>query len=166
LAFLAISAYSPVSAADTVNYDTAWTYVYDGGKHGDGTSINDNLFDVKGFPNGTNYFVGTTTDSANWTYILFEKLDGSGKNLLKKLLVKAGVGRSIIIGKNNDLIIGAGRGLSPFILRADTLGNMKWTTWYYDSVQNQRLLQGNGTVNCVRETKRGTFICAGGGLLH
>jgi hypothetical protein len=167
LAFLAISTFVPasVSAADTVNYDTAWTYVYDGGRVTTGLkgAINDNFFDVKALSDGSCYCVGTTSDTANWNYILLDKFDHSGKLLMEKHLVKAGVGRSLVFAKNGDLIIGAGRGQGPFILRADTSGNIKWTTWFYDSLNSRPLYLSRGaTINCVRETKRGTFIGIGG----
>jgi hypothetical protein len=40
-------------AATTVNYDTAWTFVYDGGKDSAGGNVyNDKFFDAKVLPNG------------------------------------------------------------------------------------------------------------------
>jgi Secretion system C-terminal sorting domain len=157
--------FASASLAATINYDTAWTYVYDGGRLTTGlkTAIADNFLDIKALPDGSCYCVGTTSDTANWNYILLDKFDGSGKLVLEKHLVKAGIGRSIVLGKNNDLIIGGGRGNIPFLLRSDTLGNIKWTTWVYDSVNNQRIILSRGaTINCVRESKRGTIICAAG----
>lgn len=46
-----------------VNYDTAWTYIYNGGIENDGSPIPDDFYDVKAFPDGTTYCVGSTADS-------------------------------------------------------------------------------------------------------
>ena len=39
-------------------------------------------------------------------------------------------------------------------------GNVKWGTWYYDSLQDKHLLQGPGIINSIKETSRGKIICA------
>ena len=47
-------------------------------------------------------------------------------------------------------------------MRTDSFGNVKWLTWYYDSLHTQHILQNGGTINCLLETSRGTIICAAG----
>jgi hypothetical protein len=47
-------------------------------------------------------------------------------------------------------------------MRIDTLGNIKWSTWYYDSVNSQHILPKGNTINSIKETSRGTIICAFG----
>ena len=93
-------------------------------------------------------------------------LDGSGKQLWKRLywFPEGSGGRSITVAKNKDFIIAGFRYVNPFILRTDTLGNIKWSTWLYDSVNNRQtiLKRASATFNSVRETKRGTIICAAG----
>jgi hypothetical protein len=149
-------------AATAVNYDTAWTFVYDGGKLLNDNPIPDKFFDVTVFPDGTSYCVGVTSDSSNWRWILLAKFNPIGEMLWKKRFIRSGSGHSIVVAKNGDFIIGGERGLAPLVVRLDTLGNIKWSTWYYDSVKNQNLLLQNVTINCLRETSRGTIVCAAG----
>jgi hypothetical protein len=49
-------------------------------------------------------------------------------------------------------------------MRLDSAGKIKWATWYYDSTKGVlgSLLFGKGIINCVKETSRGTIICAAG----
>jgi hypothetical protein len=169
LALLTVAIVSPLHAAtpgfDTlVNYDSAWTYVYDGGRliTGQKLSITDNYYDVKVLSDGSSICIGGTTDSTNWKWILLTKLDSSGKLAWKKRYEKSGSGHSIILAKNNDFIIGGEISLAPMVLRLDASGNMKWAAWYYDSVNSRNLLTRSATINSIRETKRGTIICAGG----
>ena len=42
----------PATASAQVNYDTAWTFVYDGGKYSDSSGIGDDFHDVKPLPDG------------------------------------------------------------------------------------------------------------------
>jgi hypothetical protein len=51
-------------AASQVNYDTAWTFVYDGGKANSGRNINDYLYDVKVSPDGYTFCIGETRDTS------------------------------------------------------------------------------------------------------
>jgi hypothetical protein len=69
-AILLITAISPIQAStpgfDTlVNYDTAWIYVYNGGKTSAGTAVNDIFFDVQCLTNGASLCVGQSGDTAN-----------------------------------------------------------------------------------------------------
>jgi hypothetical protein len=116
--------------------------------------------------------VGETVDSSTklgQTILL--KIDNSGKTLQKKLFVTNNqqnarynnqYAHSLAITKNGDLIIGGVRFIGPYIMRMDTLGNIKWATWYYDSTGDKNLLQGKGVINSLHETSRGTIICAVG----
>jgi hypothetical protein len=150
------------NAADAVNYDTAWTFVYDGGKQSDGTVVNDKFFDLKSLPWGGYACVGSTIDSTGWGNLLLIKLDVSGK-LEWKRFYRAAAGHSIITTEDNGFVIGGVRGVAPWILRTDSLGEIKWTNWLYDSIQNKSTpLRRSATINCVRETSRGTYICAAG----
>lgn len=149
-------------AVPAVNFDTAWTYVYDGGKLHDSSAIDDLFSDVAVMADGSCYFVGSTKDSANWRWGMLVKLDANGKKLWLKRFARSGSAQSIVIARNRDLLIGGERGLAPFIMRADTAGNLRWSTWYFDSVRNANRLLRNATVNCLRETGRGTIICAAG----
>jgi hypothetical protein len=148
-----------------VNYDTAWTFVYDGGKSTNSfkSPLDDYYYDLRIFPDGSHFCVDTAPDTTDWNWIFLTKIDGNGKPLWKKKYVKSGRGRSIVSAKNGDLIIGGDRGLSPFLMRVDSIGNVKWTQWIYDSVNNKKsILLQNATINCVRETRRGTIICSAG----
>ena len=92
LAFLAISCTATSSMAATpgfdtlVNYDTAWTFVYDGGMTTVGLKlpVDDVFFDAKTFPDGISYLTGVTADTGNWRGVFLVKLDASGKLLWKK----------------------------------------------------------------------------------
>jgi hypothetical protein len=150
------------AAADTVNYDTAWTFVYDGGKQTDGSAIEDKFFDVKAMPNSGVICVGTTLDSNGWGHTLLMRINANGKSAWKKMY-KGTFGHSIVIAKNGDFVIGGRRSIYPWLLRTDTLGTIKWGAWVYDSINGKaKYLSRDATINCVRETSRGTFICAAG----
>jgi Secretion system C-terminal sorting domain len=149
-------------AADSiVNYDTAWTYVYDGGKMSDSSAANDVLRDLKVAADGSGMFVGQSAGS-----LLLAKLGANGKLVWKKLytnFVQQSLGASIIQARNGDFVIGGKRYSSSLILRTDSMGNIKSSTWLWDSLNLQQLYLTRGaTVNCVRETSRGTIICAAG----
>ncbi len=48
-------------------------------------------------------------------------------------------------------------------MRTDTLGNIKWSTWLYDSVNDRsKPLSRGAIINSIRETSLGTIICAAG----
>jgi Secretion system C-terminal sorting domain len=150
-----------------VNYDTAWTYVYDGGKYSDGTNTYDDFFDVKALPDGGYACVGASGDTTTTIgQLVLLKLNAVGKLVWKKLYKYKynQYARSIVVAKNGDFIIGGMRYSEPFIFRTDSIGNIKWSTWVYDSVNNRQslLTRAMATVNCVRETSRGTIICAAG----
>lgn|GEM_PF-1436384 len=156
-----------------VNYDTAWTFVYDGGKLTTGSAINDIFYDVKCLANGTTVCVGTSGDSLNSAQSVFLKLDINGKILQKKLFTTNNTvhsyyngqsTHSLYVAKNGDFILGGYRFNAPWVMRLDSLEKIKWTAWYYDSTKgvSGKFLQGSGIINCLRETSRGTIICATG----
>jgi hypothetical protein len=121
-----------------VNYDTAWTYVYDGGiQKGNMSSIMDIFYDVKVISNGTSILAGASGDTIHSTQSLLIELDNKGKVLQKKLYITNNTthsyyneqsARSIAIAKNGDFIIGGERWGAPYVMRLDTLGNIKWAT--------------------------------------
>jgi hypothetical protein len=82
----------------------------------------------------------------------------------KKYIVdEKGVGGGIVIAKNGDYIIGGTRASSPWVLRLDSLGNIKWATWLFDSTKLEASpLSRSATINYLRETSRGTIVCAAG----
>ncbi|MBN2035806.1 MAG: hypothetical protein JW768_03610 [Chitinispirillaceae bacterium] len=73
------------AASAQLNYDTAWTYVYDGGKLPDSTAIYDELYDIKVLPGGGFVCVGSSVDSLERGVVLLMKLDASGNMVWKKL---------------------------------------------------------------------------------
>jgi hypothetical protein len=109
--------------------------------------------------------VGQSGDtSSTVAQIICLKLDGSGKLLMKKLYShqENQYGYSLAIKKNGDFIIGGNRVSGPLLMQTDSLGNIKWSTWFYDSVAYKLRLQNTATINSLRETSRGTIICAAG----
>ena len=147
--------------------------MYDGGKSSTGTSINDIFYDVKCLTNSVYVCVGVSGDSSNSAQSIFTKLGADGKILQKKLFTTKNTVNafynmqtmhSIFVAKNGDFILGGDRFAGPLAMRLDSLGNIKWATWYYDSTKgvSGSFLQGGGTINSLRETSRGTIICAVG----
>jgi hypothetical protein len=63
LILLTIMVKSILADSTTVNYDTAWTFVYDGGKDKGGRVMSDNLRDVKSYPDGSSVCSGYSIDS-------------------------------------------------------------------------------------------------------
>lgn len=47
---------------------------------------------------------------------------------------------SLTLAKNGDFIIGGERYLSPWVMRLDSAGNIKWAAWYYDSPADGKVL--------------------------
>jgi hypothetical protein len=158
--------------ADTqINYDTAWTFVYDGGRDSASGSIYwDKFFDVKALPNGSCVCVGFTGYS---NFSSFLAILGSSGNIIKnksfnttheKGQFNSQSAHSLVIAKNGDFIIGGERYLSPWVMRLDSAVNVKWMAWYYDSTKGLlgRRLTGGGTINSIRETSRGRIVCVAG----
>jgi hypothetical protein len=152
-----------------VNYDTAWTFVYDGGKDSASGFVSpDKFFDVKALSNGDHFCVG---ESNARTLLL--RFNSFGKMTLNKLyttnnkdfaLYNSQSGHSIFLRKKGDLIIGGERFLDPWIMCLDTAGNIKWTQWYYDSTKGVTgsFLFGKGIVNCIRELPDGKILAVAG----
>jgi hypothetical protein len=160
------TAFASTPGKDTlVNYDTAWTYVLDGGKTKLGSPIADALFDVKYLANGVCVCVGQSGDTSTTTnQIICIKINGVGKPIWSKLLKykESQAAHAIAIRKNGDFIIGGHRVGGPLLMKTDSLGNVKWTTWYMDSVLLRPYLNGNCVINYLKETSRGIIICAAG----
>jgi hypothetical protein len=154
------------NATETVNYDTAWTFVYDGGTYKDGSVTMDKFKDVKSLPDGSVVCAGVSGDtSSNSDQIFIMKLSNSGKMQWKRLFKRSKsytYANALSIAKNGDLIIGGGYMSSPVIMRADSNCNIQWTIWYYDSLNNKRLLSKSAMVNSLLETSDGRIVCAAG----
>jgi len=153
-------------SADTLNYDTAWTFVYDGGKTASGDVIYDNFRDVKTLPSGETICVGETRDTSFLQNILLVKLDKTGKLVRKKLLAyNQGVGgASLLVSKNGDYIVGGKRSGSPLLVRLDTSFNIKTSTWYYDSVSRKEILARSAVINSMVETQNGRIMASAGDM--
>jgi hypothetical protein len=155
-----------------VNYDTAWTFVHDGGKDsvtGSMLAVNDNFYDVKALPDGSSYCTGGSrmpdSMSGGGTDPFLVKLDKSWKLIWKKLYRNrnnGGVGHSIIVQDNGDLIIGGKRSSSPWIVKTDSSGTIKWATWYYDSIKSEQILSRVATVNAIKKTADGNILAVAG----
>jgi hypothetical protein len=146
-----------------VNYDTAWTFVYDGGVLANNKGpINDVFYDVISYDRNSIFITGITADSVNSTGIFLAKFNNVGKMEWQTRYFKGSAGYSIDKTKDNSLIIGGRRGVGPFIMKLDTSGVIKWGTWYFDSLANKNILYQDAVINCVKETSNGNFICAAG----
>jgi hypothetical protein len=169
VSFLGLMGSAPVSADDTLTYDTAWTFVYDGGKFTTGlkTAVTDKFYDVKALQDGGYACVGQSSlvDSNSGGDLFLLKLSAEGEMLWKKLYRNAmdgGCAHSIAISKNESFLVGGNRGAAPYLISTDSIGNLKWSTWYYDSTKDENKLSRGVTINCLRESTRGTIVCAAG----
>lgn len=121
-----------------VSYDTAWTFVYDGGKFSDGKPIEDNFGSILALKDGSCICVGGSLDTSGQAGILFVKLNPTGEMVHKKLIYGNSIyycwGNTICLLKNKDFIIGGMKTARPWVLRTDSLGEIKWstTTRYFD----------------------------------
>jgi len=156
-----------------VNYDTAWTYAYDAGKKTDTTDLVALLYDAKVLSNGTSVCVGFASDSTGEKKSLILQLDFQGKLVRKQLLGTKSLTHSyydgqsahcIAVAKNGDFLIGGERYIAPLVMRLDSLGNIKGTSWYYDSTKGVLgdRLKGSGIINSIKETTNGKIICVAG----
>lgn len=159
-----VGLYAGAFGASGVAYDTAWTFVYDGGLDSRGRVIPDNLRDVKVLPNGDVVCVGETRDSAFLQNVLLLKLGPDGKVGQKELytyLQGAGAA-SLAIARNGDYVVGGYRSTSPLLLRLDPSLNVKSAAWYYDSVQNRLILPQSAIINSVLESEDGMIQAVAG----
>lgn len=147
-----------------VEYDTAWTFVYDGGKRKTGGPISDNFRDIKIYPNGDALAVGETRDSNFLEHALVVKLSAEGKVLAKQLQgSKQGTGAgSLVITSSGDVVIGGYRYVEPWLLRLDSELNVKHSTWLYDSVGSRTILAQSAMINSVIEVAEGGIVAAAG----
>lgn len=103
--------------------------------------------------------MGSTRDSLGFGSILLIRLSQGGETLWKKLYTRSS-GGALHIARNGDFIIGGSKSGGPLILRTDSLGTIKWSPWYYDSLKNKEILLQSAIVNSIRETSSGRIICA------
>jgi hypothetical protein len=153
-------------SANSANYDTAWSFSYDGGVTLEDDIIDDYFRDVKILPNGDVLCVGETRDSTFLESILLVKLSEKGKLLQKKLFGfnHGAGGGSVLVAKNGDYVVGARLALSPLLLRLDTSLNIKSQAWYYDSIGDNRRLGKNAILQSLTETFDRRVIATGGDI--
>jgi hypothetical protein len=96
----------------------------------------------------------------NATKILYKKRFVTSNTF--DVALNAQSAHSLFIMKNGDYLLGGERYNDPWIMRLDSLSNVKSTYWYYDSSKGLTgsLLTGSGTINSIRETSNGRIICA------
>lgn len=106
-----------------VNYDTAWTFVYDGGKDStSGDAYLDCFFDIKALSDGSVICAGYTAIPRMSSVVI--RLDSFGKVEFKKNyntshtkeMYNGQSVRSIFIAKNSDIIVGGERYNSPWVM--------------------------------------------------
>lgn len=151
-------------AANQVNYDTAWTYMYHGGKTAGGTAINDNLRDIQVLPGGESICLGQTSDSNSVGKALLIELSPDGKEVRKKIfgMPEKLDGTSFLRAANGDFLFGGDRFGAPILVRLDSAFNLKWSTWYYDSVNNRHILSRGASINAIVETAGGRVATVAG----
>lgn len=151
-------------AAGQANYDTAWTYMYHGGKTARGTATNDNLRDIQVLPGGEALCLGQTTDSNSVAEALLIKLSPDGKEIQKKIfgMPERLDGISFLRAANGDFLLGGDRYGAPTLIRLDSALNIKWSSWYYDSVDNRNILSRGASINAILETAEGHIVTAAG----
>jgi hypothetical protein len=151
-------------AASAVTYDTAWTFVYDGGKSKDGDPIPDNFRDVKVLPNGIAVCAGETRDTNRVPNALLMELSPAGKPVQKKLLwLQGGIGAAAIeVSAKGGFLVGGQRFGAPLLMRLDAGLSIKSSAWYYDSIANKDLLARRASINSILETQDGRIVTAAG----
>lgn len=156
------------SVLNTANYDTAWTFLYSGGRRSTGKAVRDNFHDVKILPNGDAICVGETGDTTDWGGILLLKLSPSGKLLNRGQIdlnkKGGGGGGSVLVAKNGDYLVGGYRYFEPYLVRLDSQFNIKWSSWYYDSLNQNDILAKGASINALIETKSGRIIAVAGDM--
>lgn len=139
-----------VTLCSAVNYDTAWTFIYDGGKYSDDRPIGDDFRSIVVLKDGSSICIGSTADTSAQGGILFMKLSPEGKLVHEKLIYgKSGnlyTGRAAYLMENSDILLSGIRASGPWVLRTDSLGEIKWATWYYDSIKDKPKLSPGGVI--------------------
>jgi hypothetical protein len=133
-----------------------------GGVGKNGKVVSDKFYDIKALPDGSVICAGLSRDSVLLRdQMILVKIDQSGKLIWKKLYNNKyhQYANSVAIARNGDFLVGGGSSGAPVILRTDSAGNTKW---YYDTIKDEQRLLESATVNSLRETSRGTIICAAG----
>lgn len=143
--------------------------MYDGGKDSASEKFYvDKFFDAQILPDGKSVCVGQTGYSSSSSLLLI--LDTAGNMITKKTYRTNHVrgqynsqsARSITIAHNGDFLVGGELYLDIMLMRLDSTGRLKWSTWYYDSLNNEPFLNRNATVNSITETFTGQIVCVAG----
>ena len=151
-------------SADTTNYDTAWTYQYDGGVARGKDTIADGFRDGVLLSNGDALFVGVTRDSTYFESILAVKVSSEGKLVQKKALrfSEGTMGATVLVDKNGDYLVGGEKIGAPFLVRLDPAFNVKSEFWYYDTIQHRNMLNKNATLQGLVRKRDGRIAATGG----
>jgi hypothetical protein len=150
--------------ANTANFDTAWTFVYDGGKTTAGKLLQDKFSDVAILPNGDVLCVGEAQDSASFMSVFAVTLSPTGKESRKRWFKFSHetAANSLLRTKKGNYVIGGVRYSSPLLLIIDTALNLKTSAWYYDSTNKRDFLSRPATINSMIEADDGRIIATGG----
>lgn len=145
-------------------FDTAWTYVYDGGVTRKAEAIPDLFRDVIVLPNGEVLCVGETTDSAYLKAGLVAKLAPNGTLQQKKLIsLKEGFGAaSVLKARSGDIFLGGYAFGDPELVVLDPQLEFKSKLWYFDTVNNRSRLQHAATLQSMAQAADGRIIAVGG----
>jgi hypothetical protein len=151
-------------SADTANYDTAWTYQYDGGVSRDGDTIADTFRDAVLLSNGNAVFVGETRDSTFFLSTLMVELSKVGKPIRQKTLrfIRGTYGATVMIAKNGDYFGGGMKIGAPFLFRTDPEFNVKSEYWHYDTLQQRNRLTKTAALQALGQTSDGRIAATGG----
>lgn len=151
-------------SANTANFDTAWTFVYDGGMKPDSTPIWDSFKQAVILSNGDAVCAGYTTDSIGVANVLIERISAQGELIQKKQYACARncEGGAIHQSKSGEYFVGGVRFGSPLLLRLDSQLNLKSSFWYYDSINNRSNLLHIANLQSLVQTTDGRVIAVGG----
>lgn len=109
-----------------IAYDTAWSFMYDGGKKKDGDPIPDLFHDIKSLDDGATLCVGESSDTTTpVAQMLLMKLDKNGVIEWKRLYSKSSRfgAYSLAVAKNGDFLVG-GRYEGAPVIRACPKGTI------------------------------------------
>jgi len=138
--------------------------MYHGGRSANGTATYDDLKDIRILPGGEALCLGQTSDLNPTAKALLIKLSADGKAVRKKSygMPEKLEGTSVLIAANGDFLFGGDRFGAPILVRLDSAFNIKWSTWYYDSIDNRHILSRGAAINAILETPEGHLVAAAG----